>query len=146
MSIEITDWLRGLGLEQYASAFHENAIDAEILRELTADDLKDLGVKLVGHRRKLLAAIAALRPDPGTGAPITSTEPVKPGPDASEAERRQLTVVGALPGIGPTQEWDVAGETPQSRRATSDPRRTQHGHHRPENAAALRQFVRIPRF
>jgi hypothetical protein len=63
MSIEITNWLRGLGLEQYASAFHDNAIDAEVLRELTADDLKDLGVNLVGHRRKLLAAIAALRSD-----------------------------------------------------------------------------------
>jgi class 3 adenylate cyclase len=86
MSIEISDWLRGLRLEQYASAFQDNAIDAEILRELTADDLKDLGVNLVGHRRKLLAAIAALRP-----------EQVRPGPDAGigagEAERRQLTVM-----------------------------------------------------
>src|SRR5882757_9050103 len=99
MSIEIANWLRGLGLEQYATAFHDNAIDAEILRELTADDLKDLGVNLVGHRRKLLAAIAALRPDPpGSGAPpIASTEPVRPGQDAGiaagEAERRQLTVM-----------------------------------------------------
>ena len=61
MSTEITNWLRGLGLEQYASAFEDNAIDAGVLPELTADDLKDLGVNLVGHRRKLLAAIAALR-------------------------------------------------------------------------------------
>jgi hypothetical protein len=45
MSIEITDWLRGLGLEQYATAFHDNAIDAEFLRELTADDLKDTLIK-----------------------------------------------------------------------------------------------------
>ncbi len=95
MSIEITNWLRGLGLEQYASAFHDNAIDAEILRELTADDLKDLGVNLVGHRRKLLAAIAALRPNPpSSGTPTASTEPVRPGQDAgAEAERRQLTVM-----------------------------------------------------
>src|SRR5215471_7265832 len=95
MSIEITDWLRGLGLEQYASAFHDNAIDAEILRELTADDLKDLGVNLVGHRRKLLAAIAALRQDlPTSGAPIASTEPKRdPGIPAGEAEHRQLTVM-----------------------------------------------------
>src|SRR5712692_1225953 len=98
MSIEITNWLRGLGLEQYASAFHDNAIDAEILRELTADDLKDLGVNLVGHRRKLLAAIAALRPDPpGSGTPIASTEPVRRRQDAgigaADAERRQLTVM-----------------------------------------------------
>jgi class 3 adenylate cyclase len=96
MSIEITDWLRGLGLEQYASAFRDNAIDAEILRELTADDLKDLGVNLVGHRRKLLAAIAALRPDEGASA-VTQREPVQPRQDAGiragEAERRQLTVM-----------------------------------------------------
>ena len=63
MSVEITDRLRRLGLEQYASVFRDNAIDAEILRELTADDLKDLGVNLVGHRRRLLAAIAALGVD-----------------------------------------------------------------------------------
>ena len=54
MSIEITDWLRGLGLEQYAAAFHENAIDATVLASLTSEDLKDLGVTLVGHRRRLL--------------------------------------------------------------------------------------------
>jgi len=98
MSIEITNWLRGLGLEQYASAFHDNAVDAEVLRELTADDLKDLGVNLVGHRRKLLAAIAALRLDiPSSSSPIASIEPLRPGQDAGigagEAERRQLTVM-----------------------------------------------------
>jgi hypothetical protein len=94
MAIEVTDWLRGLGLEQYASAFHDNAIDAETLRELTADDLKDLGVNLIGHRRKLLAAIAALGPDPRTGAPIATGEQVQPGRDGSfGAERRQLTIM-----------------------------------------------------
>ena len=59
--MDIGVWLQGLGLEQYAAAFLDNAIDAEVLRDLTADDLKDLGVNLVGHRRKLLAAIAALK-------------------------------------------------------------------------------------
>src|SRR6516162_8990887 len=98
MSIEITNWLRELGLEQYASAFHDNAIDPEVLHELTADDLKDLGVNLVGHRRKLLAAIARLRRDfPSSDAPIASTEAVRPGQDAGpaagKAERRQLTVM-----------------------------------------------------
>ncbi len=98
MSIDIINWLRGLGLERYASAFHDNEIDAEVLRELTADDLKELGVNLVGHRRKLLAAIAALRPDlPSSGAPIAPTELVQAGQDAGigagEAERRQLTVM-----------------------------------------------------
>jgi class 3 adenylate cyclase/predicted ATPase len=90
----------GLGLEQYASAFHDNAIDAEVLRELTADDLKDLGISLVGHRRKLLAAIAALREDrPISGAPNASNEPAQSGQETgakpSTAERRQLTVLFA---------------------------------------------------
>jgi SAM domain (Sterile alpha motif) len=74
MSIEITNWLGELGLEQYASAFHDRAIDAEVLRELTADDPRDLGINLVGHRRKLLAAIAALGPDASSAStPIAST-------------------------------------------------------------------------
>jgi len=59
--VKIAAWLQGLGLEQYQQVFCDNAIDASVLRELTADDLKELGVSLVGHRRKLLAAIAALR-------------------------------------------------------------------------------------
>ena len=58
--MEIGGWLRGLGLEQYEQAFRENEIDEEVLPGLTADDLKDLGVALVGHRRRLLDAIAAL--------------------------------------------------------------------------------------
>jgi hypothetical protein len=53
-------WLRNLGLGQYESAFRDNEIDGEVLPNLTADDLKDLGVAIVGHRRKLLTAIAEL--------------------------------------------------------------------------------------
>jgi hypothetical protein len=60
MSIEITDWLRGLGLEQYAATFRDNDIDDAVLRRLTAEDLRELGVACVGHRRRLLDAIAAL--------------------------------------------------------------------------------------
>jgi class 3 adenylate cyclase/predicted ATPase len=90
MSIETTDWLRGLGLEQYASAFHDNAIDATVLPSLTAEDLKDLGITLVGHRRRLLDAIAAL----GAGVPAAaSTAPVHFAPTPADAERRQLTVM-----------------------------------------------------
>jgi hypothetical protein len=71
--MDIAAWLRGLGLEQYATAFRDNAVDGEVLRELTADDLKDLGVTLVGHRRKLLSAITALGQEPSTVAqPATS--------------------------------------------------------------------------
>ena len=99
MSTDITNWLRGLGLEQYSTAFLANDIDAEILPELTADDLIGLGVTSIGHRRKLLAAIATLRDGglPTSGAPIPSPEPARQGEDAglgaSSAERRQLTVM-----------------------------------------------------
>jgi SAM (Sterile alpha motif) domain-containing protein len=58
--MDIAEWLRGLGLEQYEPAFRANEIDARVLPSLTAEDLKDLGVGLVGHRRRLLDAIAAL--------------------------------------------------------------------------------------
>jgi class 3 adenylate cyclase len=59
--MDIAGWLRGLGLDQYEAAFRENAIDESVLPSLTADDLKDLGIGLVGHRRRLLDAIALLR-------------------------------------------------------------------------------------
>ena len=58
--MDIGAWLRGLGLEQYEPAFRDNAIDGAVLPGLTSDDLKDIGVAQVGHRRKLLDAIAAL--------------------------------------------------------------------------------------
>ena len=58
--MEIGAWLRSLGLERYEPAFRENEIDWEALPKLTAEDLKDLGVVLGGHRRRLLEAIAAL--------------------------------------------------------------------------------------
>jgi class 3 adenylate cyclase/tetratricopeptide (TPR) repeat protein len=86
ISIDITDWLRKLGLEQYAPAFRDNAIDASLLRSLTAEDLKDLGIALVGHRRRLLDAIAAL----GTDGVLTTSPDISTHADA---ERRQLTVM-----------------------------------------------------
>ena len=58
--MDVAEWLRGLGLERYAVAFHDNEIDWAALPKLTAEDLQDLGVVLGGHRRKLLEAIAAL--------------------------------------------------------------------------------------
>ena len=78
--MDVGAWLSGLGLRQYEQAFRDNAVDAAVLPELTGDDLKDLGVRSVGHRRKLLAAIAALRSDT---VPIFNT-PVA----ASNVERR----------------------------------------------------------
>ena len=58
--MDVTAWLDQLGLGQYAQAFAENNVDAETLSRLTTDDLKEIGVKSVGHRRKLLHAIAEL--------------------------------------------------------------------------------------
>ena len=59
--MHVADWLRSLGLEQYEPAFRENEIDDKVLPRLTAEDLKELGVKVVGHRRRLLDAIIALQ-------------------------------------------------------------------------------------
>ena len=59
--MDVVSWLRGLGLERYEATFRDNDIDSEILPELTTDDLIGLGVTSIGHRRKLLAAISALR-------------------------------------------------------------------------------------
>src|SRR5215203_3239556 len=87
--MDIENWLRGLALQQNITAFRDNAIDAEILPELTDADLEKLGV-LLGHRKRLLKAIAAL------AAPATTVQapPVSPAPSPSDgAERRQLTVM-----------------------------------------------------
>jgi hypothetical protein len=69
--MDIGDWLRGLGLERYEQAFRENEIDLRVLPELTADDLKELGVAAIGHRRLLLKAIADLAA--GAGRPRRRT-------------------------------------------------------------------------
>ncbi len=80
--MDIESWLHTLGLGQYAEAFRENDIDAGLLASLTADDLRQIGVASVGHRRRLLQAIRAL--------PTAATAPPSPSP---AAERRQLTVM-----------------------------------------------------
>ena len=59
--MNVADWLCNLGMGRYTAAFHADDITVEILRYLTADDLKDLGVASIGHRRVLLRAIAAMR-------------------------------------------------------------------------------------
>ena len=92
--MDIGGWLRGLGLAQYEAAFRENEIDTEILPHLTAEDLKELGVASVGHRRKLLAAITAFgtpAPSEAVPAPSTATAPT-PALEIS-AERRLITVM-----------------------------------------------------
>src|SRR6202040_3408223 len=83
--MDVAAWLQGLGLERYVPAFRDNEIDWEALPKLTAEDLKDLGVVLGGHRRKLLDAIAAL----GTEVPAAAgTAASRDAPVPAEAERR----------------------------------------------------------
>src|SRR3954451_11683849 len=91
--MDVAEWLGGLGLGQYAKAFAENDVDAEVLQQLTADDLKELGVTILGHRRKLLTAIEALRslnPQPSSAALASSGSP---GMQIASPERRHLTVL-----------------------------------------------------
>src|SRR4051812_40680541 len=72
MAINVSDWLHSLGLEQYAEAFRDNDLDGGVLSEVNADVLIAIGIPSIGHRRKLLAAIAALKsevaPTVDTGA------------------------------------------------------------------------------
>jgi len=96
--MDLAEWLRALGLEQYEDAFRDNEIDWKVLPSLTADDLKEIGVVPVGHRRRLLDAIAALGAAEATSAPAPAA--------AGGAERRQLTVMFC----------DLVGSTPLATR------------------------------
>ena len=91
--MNVAGWLRDLGLDQYAEAFAENEIDGETLPALTGDDLKEIGVGPLGHRKKLLAAIAELT----TEEPAVAEEEAA----APAGERRQVTGLFA----------DIAGYT-----------------------------------
>ena len=95
MEIDIRVWLEGIGFGNYADAFEENCVDGEVLAHLTSDDLRDIGVFAVGHRRKLLRAIEKL-----AGVPEETPETVDAGSLARPAEqhaseRRQVTVLFA---------------------------------------------------
>jgi class 3 adenylate cyclase/predicted ATPase len=83
--MDAAEWLHGLGLSEYVAAFNSNAITMDLLPTLTADDIKDLGVTVIGHRRRLLNAITALRADKEPAAEPSDAEP--------SAERRQVTVM-----------------------------------------------------
>src|SRR6266436_4157292 len=91
--MEIGGWLRRLGLEQYEAAFCQNKIDDTVLLSLTAEDLKDLGVGFVGHRRKLLDAIAALRAETSAPTPLSVSRLATDKAAKDTAERRQVTVM-----------------------------------------------------
>ena len=95
---QVADWLKQLGMSEYAERFADNDIDFSILRELTDQDLEKIGVASLGHRRKILRAIAAL----DRAATVTAVSPV-PQPQRAQTppsvptpaagERRYLTVM-----------------------------------------------------
>src|SRR6266566_4818826 len=87
MQQQIANWLKSLGLGEYAQRFAENRIDASVLRDLTDEDLEKIGI-LLGHRKKMLRAIAEL-----SGAVLTSPQAVTGANRQDTAERRQLTVM-----------------------------------------------------
>ena len=94
--MDVVVWLRSLGLGKYEAAFRDNEIDESVLPNLTAEDLKELGVAALGHRRKLLDAIAALRSDTTAPAPTADPTTTSGAPSVSpedRAERRQVTVM-----------------------------------------------------
>ncbi len=95
MPVNVADWLRSLGLEQYGPAFRDNDLDGEVLPDVNADDLIGIGVTSIGHRRKLLAAIAALKSE--TAPPVSDESAPLSASDSAgrvgDAERRQLTVM-----------------------------------------------------
>jgi class 3 adenylate cyclase/pimeloyl-ACP methyl ester carboxylesterase len=141
--MDIADWLRRLGLDQYERAFCDNDVDAEMLPSLMADDLRELGVTSLGHRKKLLAAIAALSPKPDRdvsgdrASPIpevsASPAPMKKG----RAERRHLTVMFA----------DLVGSTALSVRLDpEDMREVLAAYHQTVAAAVARFEGYIARF
>jgi class 3 adenylate cyclase len=108
-AFDVGVWLSALGLEQYEAAFRENAIDAAVLPTLTADDLRELGVAAIGHRRRLMNAIGELADassDAAAGAGPVSERKASPARVPAAAERRQLTVMFC----------DLAGSTALSAR------------------------------
>ena len=151
--MDIAAWLRGVGFERYEADFRDNEIDWEVLPKLTADDLKDIGVTAVGHRRKLLEAIAQLSaadapPDPipptapSGGSPLPT--PVTPSPGGhpgapplagdgragAEAERRQLTIMFC----------DLVGSTPLATRLDPEDLRDVIGAHHRAVAEVIARF------
>src|ERR1700733_8466741 len=94
--MDVAAWLRSLGLGKYEAAFRDNEVDDSVLPKLTAEDLKELGVTALGHRRKLLDAIAALRSDEhaktrGTAQDAAGLPTSAPTAEVT-GERRPLTV------------------------------------------------------
>ena len=120
--MDIEAWLQGLGLERYVPAFRDNEIDWEVLPKLTSDDLREIGVAAIGHRRKLLEAIITI------GATAPTALSVAPAP--ADAERRQLTVMFC----------DLVGSTALSARLDPEELREVIGAYHRCVAEAVRRF------
>lgn len=117
----IRSWLESLGLAEYAGAFEANDIDFEVLPELTAEDLKDVGVNSIGHRRKILAAAKRFGADASVDSEaITPNEP-------NEAERRHMTVLFS----------DLVGSTKLSSELDPEEMREVIGHYQNAVKAAI---------
>jgi class 3 adenylate cyclase len=91
--MDVASWLRQLGLERYEPAFRENDVSAAVLPNLTAEDLRELGISSVGHRRLLLEAISALRADATAAGDLKHVSHSRTSSSEHSAERRQITVV-----------------------------------------------------
>lgn len=103
---DVTDWLNALNLPQYVRVFAENDISMDVLAHLTAEDLKEIGIKSIGDRRKLLVAISCLAEPTETLATTSGDALLPSAAGASEAERRHLSVLFC----------DIVGSTELARR------------------------------
>ena len=90
MTFDIGEWLRSIGLEQYETSFRDNAIDSDVLTSLSAEDLKEIGVVAIGHRRRLINAIADLAEET---SPAEISSETQFGARRRKSENRQLTIV-----------------------------------------------------
>ena len=140
--MDIVVWLRSLGLGKYEASFRENEIDETVLLGLTAEDLKELGIAALGHRRKLLDAIGALRSDVGGKAPPADAASASAAPSVSvtpedRAERRQVTVMFS----------DLVGSEAATTRAVQRQREWTQGatSHRPGPSRSHRKLPRSQR-
>jgi class 3 adenylate cyclase/tetratricopeptide (TPR) repeat protein len=127
--MDVGEWLRSLGLEQYAPVFRQNEIDHEVLPELTEADFEKLGVPM-GHRKRLVRAIAALSATAQTAAPAAATPVGGQWQPEAAAERRQLTVVFC----------DLVGSTAMAARLDPEELREVIGAYHRSVAEAVRRF------
>jgi class 3 adenylate cyclase len=126
--VDVASWLRNLGLEHYEATFRENHVSPDVLRHLTAEDLKELGVAAVGHRRQLLVAIAGLQDEAAPVQAIASTDEHRT--PTSAAERRPITVLFC----------DIVGSTPLSTHLDPEDLRALIGDYQLSVAAAVRDL------